>query len=290
MLLAPEFLWRAHDLLQTQCPGQPWLLTASRVYLGVAWYHGGNMRDLRRHMGGWIGEARARDDHFAVAALAGLGSGSFRHAADDEPERGIEELTRAMANWPEAPPFTLNHVGAFLTQGMLLLCADQDGARLRQLLAVQRAQLDRAYAMSTPTLRLGLQWLRAAAALRSIDRFGVPSGHEALARARAETRVLRRVKVPLGRSTYCFLSGWIALLSGDREAARRAFEQAREVGEGADSINTTATRYSLGYVLGGAEGKRLRDEVQSQFEAFGFKNWQLGLQSRIPARLSLLGL
>jgi len=62
------YLWRAHDLLQAHCPGEPWLLTASRMYLGSAWFYSGNFREIKRHTGAWIDEARAREDRYAIAA------------------------------------------------------------------------------------------------------------------------------------------------------------------------------------------------------------------------------
>jgi serine/threonine protein kinase/predicted ATPase/tetratricopeptide (TPR) repeat protein len=286
MARAPAHLWAAHDLVQSQCPGQPWLLNASRTYLGMAWFHSGNFQEMQHHMDGWIQEARARDDRQAVAALCGFGAASFRHVVAGAPERGIEELALAMAAWPKQP-FTTHHAGALLTGGMML-ATFEDGVRLREMLEAGRVEHDRAFLLRTPTLQLALRWLRAAALLRSIERPGAPGSKEVLARVRAESSVLKRAKGPFARSTYLSLSSWILFLSGDREGTLRMLKLAEQAGADAEPFNTVAVRYMLGVLEGGESGRQRCQTVKAQLEAFGFRDFRLGLAMRTLGRLSLL--
>ena len=72
LLPATVFLERAHSLAQTQCPGDPWLLTNIRRALGVSLVGLGEMRQVEERTAAWLAEARARGDRFAIAELTGF--------------------------------------------------------------------------------------------------------------------------------------------------------------------------------------------------------------------------
>jgi hypothetical protein len=111
-------LVRANDLLVSQCPGQPWLLTSTRMYLGSLWQYGCAYHELRQQARGWLEEARARDDRYAMAALSGFGAASVPLALAGDHDAALEEIERAVKPWPEEP-LAIVHMGAFNTSSML---------------------------------------------------------------------------------------------------------------------------------------------------------------------------
>ena len=50
-------LTAAHELLQSECPGQPWLLTSTRMYLGLTWTILGDFASLAHVGTPWLEEA-----------------------------------------------------------------------------------------------------------------------------------------------------------------------------------------------------------------------------------------
>jgi eukaryotic-like serine/threonine-protein kinase len=288
MKSAPTYLSRAHEMLQAHCPGEPGLINASRMYLGMAWFHSGEFQQLRKHMDDWLEDARARDDRYAMAALCGFGAGSFRHLLDDAPERGLSELDAAMARWPKQP-FTTNHLGAFLTRGYILSCA-QDHAALARLLASEHEELEHAYLMQTPTPRVALLWLRAMVRLRSIERPNAPGVKDVLREVRAYNRSIQRIAGPYANVTYLAVQGWTSYLEGDPDGALRTLLSAEQAATLASHYALPSIRYAVGFLEGGASGGRKCQEVIAGIEADGFRDFRRGLSIYIPVHLSVLGL
>jgi serine/threonine protein kinase len=288
MSAAPTYLARAHDLLQTQCPGQPWLLNAARMYLGLAWFQSGNFQELRRHMGGWLEDARTRDDRYAVAALCGFGAGSFRHLLDGDPARGLAEIDEAMARWPKRP-FATNHVGAFLVRGYIMSCA-QDQLGLSRFLEAERSELEQAYLMRTPTPLLALSWLRVMVRMRSIERPGVTGLAECLQQVRVESRKIRRISGPYALVTCLSVEGWASFLEGDRDGALRTLTEAERASRSMDHYARQGLRYGVGFIAGGESGRRTCQEVVREIEAGGFRDFRHGLSFYLPVQLSVLDL
>jgi predicted ATPase/tRNA A-37 threonylcarbamoyl transferase component Bud32 len=283
---APTHLWRAHDLLQAQCPGEPWLLTAARMYLGTAWLYSGNFQDIRRHAGGWLEEARARDDRYAIAAITGFGAAAMRHATEDEPERALAELEAAMAPWPQEP-FTTNHFGAFQSAAYILAGCEQ-GPKFMQFLAQRRPQLERAFFMRT--LAPGLFWrvLRLQALLQTIDSPRNAEGVRLRKLAHIELRAIRRVPGPIAETSALAFAAWLHWIEDERERALACMRRACEISTGIEHFAIPGMHYVYGSMEGGESGKKRCDEARARIEAEGWKSWRRGLAMRVYGNLNLL--
>jgi serine/threonine protein kinase len=281
---APTYLWRAHDLLSAQCPGESWLLTASRMYMGSAWLYSGNFREIQRHAEGWMEEARARDDRYAVAAIAGFGAGSLRHAMNEQPELALAELEAAMAPWPKEP-FATTHYGAFSTTYYVL--GSEPGPRLLQYLE-QRRDVEHASVMRTPPLRFAYLAAYLRGLLLAIESPKGPGAAELVARTRQTLRAMARLP---GRTPRVFALGTEAslhCLAGDREAALRCLRASEELARGVDHFCGIGIRYMLATLEGGEAARAVQLEIRAQIEASGWKNWERGLALHVPGNLALL--
>ncbi|HTU59772.1 MAG TPA: hypothetical protein VMF89_15075, partial [Polyangiales bacterium] len=277
---APAHLWHAHELLQTQCPGESWLLTAARMMLGSSWTYAGNYQEIKRHMGGWIEEARARDDRYAIAAIAGTGGGSLRFAMEERPELAQTEIEAAMEPWPKQP-FGTSHYGAFSTTYYVL--GSEPGPRLLDYIDAH-PELERAPLMRTPTLRFSYLAARLRGLLLALE-----PGHQGalLARARADLRLLE--KLP-GRTPRVFTLAYAASIhqiSGDGDSALRCLRESAALSENIDHFCGVGVRYMLALLEGGDAGRQTRAEIRAQIEAEGWKSWQRGLAIRVPGNLAL---
>jgi serine/threonine protein kinase len=282
---APAYFWRAHDLLQTQCPGEPWLLTASRMYMGSSWMYSGNFQEIQRHAQGWLEEARARDDRYAVAAIAGFGGGSLRHLMNEQPELALSELEAAMAPWPKEP-FATTHYGAFIAT-YHVLCS-QPGPGLLQYLN-GRPELDRASLMRVPTPRFTYLSARLRGLLLAMESRNNASKGALLAQARADLRLMTRSPGRTARAFALAFEGSLLCVEGDREAALRCLRESAQLAQTIDHFCAAGIRYMLAVLEGGESGQSTRTEIRAQIEAEGWKSWERGLLLRVPGNLALLG-
>jgi hypothetical protein len=108
---------KVHEIVQTRCPGEPWMLTNARMHLGWIWQLTGEHASLQSRLPLWLSEARERNDRFAYGILASYGSASFRHLMNDAPEAALEEIADGMAPWSEGP-FAFPHLGELLAHVM----------------------------------------------------------------------------------------------------------------------------------------------------------------------------
>jgi hypothetical protein len=282
---APPYLWRAHDLLQTQCPGESWLLTSARIYLGSAWIYAGDFREIQRHTGGWIDEARARDDRYAVAAIAGFGGGSLRHAMNEQPEIALAELEAAMAPWPNES-FATTHYGAFTTTNCIL--GSEPGPRLLNYVE-QRQDVVHAALMRMPTMRFSYLAARIRGILLAIDSAKSGKHKQLLERAQGDLRALERLPGRTPRVFALAYAGSLRHIAGDRDGALRCMRESAELAHTIDNFCATGVRYMLALLEGGQEGQRVRAAIRAQIEAEGWKNVERGLAIRVPGNLALLG-
>jgi tetratricopeptide (TPR) repeat protein len=285
--MAVQSLSRAHDLLQSRCPGQPWLLTATRMYLGSAWLLSSNFQEIRRHAGTWMEEARAREDRYALAALSGFGMASLRHALDDDPEAALTEIQTAMAPWPKEP-FATTHMGAWQTSA-IVLASSGDGPRFWQFLEAQHSVLDRAYLMRAPTpRRIVLGW-RIHALLQCVESPHSADAPRLLEKVRSELRMLDRSR-GLAAGAGHYFEGWLHFLEGDRDAALLSLHGAKACFETTLVPYASGVKYTIGLLEGGESGRQMREEVLAQIRAEGWRDVRRGLRMRLPGNPVLLEL
>jgi eukaryotic-like serine/threonine-protein kinase len=275
---APRHLWIAHDLLQTQCPGQPWLLTSARMYLGQTWIYTGESSQLQQHTGLWLDEARAKQDRYAVAAIAGFGGASYRTLMQSTPEAALALLDEAMAPWPDEP-FSTNHFGdMFARTGAL---AQLGGDRLLSWLSANHARLERAYLLRAPTPRLALLWRWTLASLSAIPSSATATSHPLFAQARRYVPVLARQRTGgVAPGSANLLRSALALLEGRAEEAAAHARAAQPQLSGVVFLH--GARYLEGAAIGGSQGKALCEATLLALSAEGWARPKVLLREIVP--------
>jgi predicted ATPase len=282
---APDHLWRAHELLSSQCPGERWLLTASRMYLGVAWSYSGAFGEIKRHMGAWVEDALAREDRYAVAALTGFGAASIRHVMDEDPGRALDELELAMAPWPSRP-FATNHFGAFQCTTQVLASARSGDALLRYLEA-RRPELDAVFFARTPSSRIIVLAAHAQGLLQAMSTLRGQETAALVARARAQAAELKRIPGVVSNAWSLGIETSLCMIEDERELALAHVERAAALTSATDHRITFGIRYMQGLVRGGSEGRALCMGVRAQLADEGFKNVDRALAMLTPINLTL---
>jgi hypothetical protein len=280
---ASHHLSVAHERLQTSCPGQPWLLTAARMYLGRAWHYSGELRQLTLRAGPWLAEAKAKQDPYGAAMLAGYGGASYRHLLQDDPDAALAELDEAMAPWP-AEPFATHHHGTLVVRTAALL--QRGGAELLAWLTENQARFDAAYLLRTPPLLAELTGRRAFACLSAIPGPARAAEHPLFAEADAHARKLTRLRTSFATGSAQLLSAALRAIEG-RDA--EAVTLARAAQSGLPNLVGAghAASYLEGLVTGGASGREQREATLSWLRSQGAVNPQRHLRGYVPG-LTLL--
>ena len=277
--LATPHLSRAHEFLLTRCPGEPWLLTNVRMYLGAGWHYSGDMVSIGRHMGDWIEEARARDDRYAQAALCGFGRGSLRHLLQDQPTAGLEELAAAFAPWPDEPFSTL-HYGACLAQGGLL--AYRGGEALLAWMEREQPRWRTAYLMRTPACQLSIATFNGwALTLAAAERSG-SARDELLVALRRECAILQKSSAMGAPAVANYFLGVLEAAARRTERALVHLSKASEQLAAMGHHLAPSADYVIGMVEGGDEGRRKREVLHAIVRAEGWADQQRGIRFRTP--------
>jgi hypothetical protein len=273
-----DCLLAAHELISTQCPGQPWLLTTARMHLGCAWHFLGEHASLVAHSGGWVTDAKQRGDSHAYAALSGYGFGSYRHLMHGNPGAALSELAEAMAPWPNEP-MSVNQVGAlwgtldaliFEGGGAGLLCLERNRDRL------QKSPLVR-----SRTMKLPMAGWEANAALAAMQ--APPSaGSKLLQHVVTQIRILRSLSSPLSIAVADLLSGVLSTLEGKREQAHTEVQAARSALVALHHNLTTPALYLEGWLEGGAAGDAKCEEALRARRAEGWADPMRGISLCLP--------
>jgi serine/threonine protein kinase/predicted ATPase len=275
--LAAEHLSNAHELLQTRCLGEPWLLTAARMYLGSAWQYLGDMDALVRHTGEWMEEARARDDRYAQAALTGFGGGSLRHLVRDQPDLAFTEIEQAMAPWPSAP-FSTIHYGAFT--GIASALSYTRPSELLAWIDGQSQRWDRAYLMRTPIMRGVASIYTSIGIVRALEEARGPRREELLVRAKLQVRVLQQNPTTVAFAP--LLRALLQVARGDRSGALSSLTQASSQLSGSTSFWTGTALYLEGLLQGGDAGRAKCEPITARLRADGWVNLERAILHRVP--------
>jgi len=278
---ARVLLEQAHATLQTECPGEPWLLSNVRMSLGGAWLQLGEFRLLYDASQAWIAEAREREDRFALAALNGLGMGGLRHLMDDDYDALREEMARAMAPWP-AEPFGLVHVGEVLMvqlgeqyrggAGGLAWLREREGHHRSALLLKVSRLLRATFAQIGVVARVSA-WVDA------------PPGERALlaGEIRAIAKQLKSDRSVSAEGARLTVSAQLAVIEGDIEAALVGFESYRRWCEARGiAYGVQISSYLEGALRGGDGGRAQCEASLAHFRAQGWKKPWRAIAMSLP--------
>jgi len=278
---AAQRLSLAHDLLSARCPGEPWLLTSARMYLGSTWGHAGSFATLARHAGGWLDEARSRDDRYAYAALAGFGLASVRHLLRDDPAALHAELDEAMAPWAEQV-FTINHFGAMICRAFALMYGG--GSAALDWIDSVAPTVEHCSLMKTPACRGWLGSLRVVACISAANAAEGAARQALLQRAERELKPVERMKMPLTPGFVDLVRAVLAVHRGRttdalalaRESVVKLSQQQHYVRHGAE--------YVCGLLEGGESGRARCGAVLDHVRSEGWVDPERALGIYAPLR------
>lgn len=277
---ARKHMERVHELVQTQCPGEPWMLTNARMHLGWIWNLTGEHALLREHLTAWLDEARERKDRFAYGIFASYGSATLRHLMNDDPAATLSELESAMAPWPDTP-FGFPHLGEAAMAVQAHRYVGGDGAL--QYLERNKTYLDNRYVRLNPSARLLLMAARGTALLEAIDAPDGPRTHELLQRARKEAARALGIASPLNEAASNSLLAVIEAVSKRPERALQHIKIAEAIYTPRGHLQAQALRYLQGLLEGGEAGYKKRSDVLAMFAAQGWKKPARGLTMHLSA-------
>jgi hypothetical protein len=236
-----------------------------------------------------MADAIAREDRYAIAALAGMGGGALRHALRGDPEAGLVELEDALAPWPKEP-WSGIHMGAMIVKRQLL-ASMRDGTRYARYMDDVAGVVGRAFIMRSPVARVNWLLFVAQSRLHSITHPRGPETARLLEQASVPLRTLARQKGPTTRLGLSWSEGGVLLIRGDRtralEATTYAMEETRDH-LGGENFVLPSLHYLHGALVGGASGRAECAQVKAQLETEGWSDWRNGLNMRMPIRLELL--
>jgi serine/threonine protein kinase len=269
----------AHELIETRCPGEPWLLINARMMLASnSWLLGEHSRH-HAWTEAWLAEAHERDDRFAVASLSCLGQGALRHLLSDAPEKTDEETTDALASWKQT------RVGLLLLGEYYVRCNHGlyvGGDTLQRWLLANRARLQTAPVFGVAFNRAWLSYASAAAALSAL-----PNAHglgEARPIVEAQLKLLRKLDTPLSHCLHKTLEAQSLALSGQPE---RALNVAHVASVACDHLALHLlghqVRYFAGVIEGGESGRERRESALAFFRKEAWQEPWKASTLQVPA-------
>jgi hypothetical protein len=247
-----DSLLRGHEILVHQCPGQPWLLTNTRMQLGVSCYILIEHAELAAYVDAWVSDAKQREDLYAYAALAGYGFGFFRYLMRDDPQGALAELAEAMAPWRHAH-FSTNHFGEVLGNAHALAYSGGD-ASLRWF-EENRARLDRAVILRSPVFKFTVCNLRITACLSAAEGVRPDRMRALLSEIEAQVSVLRRMGSPLSLGFATLWSSALKAVAGNAEGALVEAREAQRVLARRHKTYGMLARFWEGWLEGGQSGQ-----------------------------------
>jgi eukaryotic-like serine/threonine-protein kinase len=266
----------AHELLQTRCAGQPWLLTATRMYLGCSWIASGDLRLLASSGAAWLAEAEAKQDRYACAALAGFGGVTRRHLMRDDQDAALAELDSVLAPWLEQP-FSTIQFGALLVRIDALV--QRGGRAALDWLDAHEGQLARAVLLRSPSLGWYVATRRVTACLSAIDDPARAAEHPLFAAALEVARSFRRFR----RNAPGRLHLLLAVLSALQGRRELAIEHARSAQAFvSEMVSVRGALYVEGWLLGGSEGSAKCQAVLDWLTNEGCVNPERYLRELVP--------
>jgi len=272
---ARDLLEAAQEIVNTRCPGEPWLLTNIRMNLGAAWFNSGEHARLARDHDTWLLEAQERDDRFGIAALIGLGHRFLRHLLVDAPDQALSELEAALAPWP-VEPFSFARWGQLWALSYVELY--RGGPALEAWLALHHARLERASVHRTQYGRNMLQGFRALAKLSALG----TASPGAVQAARREALRLGKIETSHAKALSALCLAQVAVLETRFDAARALAGDAHVGFQQSGFVARHAAAYLIGALDGGEGGKARCASVLQHLREQGWQRPERAVAMFLP--------
>jgi len=261
--VAQTRLEQAAGALRRDCTGVAWELGTADAFSLWSLMYLGQLGEMHRRAERLVQQAHQRGDLYAVTTHSAFALPVGQLLAGD-PDTARQTIAAALANWTQVG-FHVQHIVALMAQTYIDLSCGRGEAAWRRM---QQQWPLAAQLLRVQVLRSLLTHLRARSALAAARSSRSPGPLLRAARRDAQ-RVLRE------RMPYCtphaqHLLAGVAALQGDQDAAISWLRQA-VLGYAAVDMQAlaAATRYRLGTLVGGDEGRSLIAEAEAFFQAQG---------------------
>jgi len=276
-----EVLEQGHRILLTECPGEVWLLTNTRMQLTSARWFMGDHAQFALDATAWLAEAEERRDDFARAALTGIGFGFSTHLMADCADEAVRAIREAQAPWP-SEPFGLAQLG----ETMAMLCTGfyQGGPAARDWLQVHERKLSKAFVLRTMALKTWLHSHTCSAALSACEALPVPERTRELQEIERRARALALLPAPHAEALSAVVLAQIYALRGDEAATLEQTRRAEQLCA-ARGLRAwvEAMRYLDGITRGGDAGRASRELSIAYFREQGWKDPERAVAMFAPA-------
>lgn len=258
---------RALDLYENECRAAIWETSITRLYVLSSLAFRGDLRALMPRLDDALRDAIDRGDLFAANNYR-LGQMSIARLAADRVQESFDLAEQARATWPKTIYHTQHYHHVVLTV-QAELYRSQPEAALAQIEAalpdLQRAQLNFHHVPWTEILHLRARAALSLARAR-LDHRSVGSRSSSawplprlLRLATKTAKTVQRSPTPMGVPFAAVLRAAVSALRGDDAQAISHLERALIGFEHAQmDLYREATRYRLGQLRGGHEGRDLR--------------------------------
>ncbi len=288
LVAARALLEAAHTILESECPGEPWLLTNVRMNLGTVWTQLGEYKLVYTNVRAWMAEARERGDKFALTTLSGLGQGVVCHLMDDDCDEARREMAEVMAPWP-AEPFSFPHLGEF---EMVLSSELYRGGRAGLVwLQERRALHDGAFLFKASSmLRLARSHFEIALDLSAMQDASLDERATLRESALGIAKRLRGERGEHAEPFRAWIACQLAALDGKVDQALEQAAVNRKWHEQRRAIATVhCCLYFEGTLQGGESGSAQRKAALAYYREQGWKNPWRAISSRFPVLRLLEG-
>ena len=267
----------AADYLRSHCVGMTWELVVNNIYTTSALAQLGRVRQLAPLLEELIDEARSRGDTFGLRAYRN-GDTILVQLGSDDPGAARALLD---ANWEGADrgPHTSRGYSRLIGVVTTSLYAGDAEDAWREIEAAWPT-LRRAGFMSLECIRVGLQYLRARAAITvAVARHAGGQDASALVKTASDLgRRIGRSTLPHARACAAAIRAGVAGVRGQREDLDRELEFAVEAfGAAAMRLHAEAARWHLGRLRQGELGSRLVKSAET---------WMASENIRNPSRIA----
>ncbi|MFO0629913.1 MAG: hypothetical protein U0325_30375, partial [Polyangiales bacterium] len=251
-----------------RCRGVAWEIATTEIYALSSLALMGRLRDLAQRLPRTLRDADARADLFAADGYV-LGQQAVHWLAMDQVDAWRARAQRATSGW-EAGAWHLQRY-QHLVASLQALLYERRGAEAHALAEREWPALEGAQLLRLESPRVELLQLRGRAALAALDA-GVDPKRLRAACAR-DAEVIAGSELAWAAPLAAMLQGALAERSGDQGRAVQAWTAAAAGFDDASmALYAHVTRDALGRVMGGAEGRRLRDATARWMAAEGVRD------------------
>ncbi|WP_165230426.1 serine/threonine-protein kinase [Aquisphaera insulae] len=268
----------AEAILRDRCTGVAWEINTANAFSLWGLSHQGALGELSRRWPILLERARDRGDLYAAMNLSSYLM-SIVKLTDDEPAAAQAGLEETSARWSRRG-YHVQHNDALWAAAQIDLYRG-DGMAAWERLRASWPALEGSMLLRVQFIRTSMRFLRGRAAIAAAAGLLQPApsrARELLAVAHRDARRLSRERMPCPTAFALMITGGVAALRDDRDAAIASLRRAVPAFEAVDMrLCAAVARRRLGELLGGEAGA---EEVRRADE------WMAGEQVRDPSRMS----